>query len=66
MAQQGHPDQLEVGVSTLMSHLHCYIMALAAERVSRDTEIWLEPPTLTNLFDEQREVQARRRAAGGS
>ena len=66
MAQRGHPDQLEVGVSTLMSHLHCYIMALAAERVSRDTDIWLEPPTLTNLFDEQREVQARRRAADGS
>jgi hypothetical protein len=46
MAQQGHPDQLEVVVSTLMSYLHCYILALAAERVSRDTEIWIEPPTL--------------------
>ena len=31
MAQQGHPDQLEVAVSTLMSHLHCSILALAAE-----------------------------------
>ena len=62
MAQQGHPDQLEVAVSTLMSHLHCYILALAAERVSRDTDIWLEPPTLANLFDEAREVQARRAA----
>jgi len=63
MAQQGHPDQLDVGVNTLMSHLHCYILALAAERVSRDTEIWLEPPTLANLFDEEREVRARRHAA---
>ena len=63
MAQQGHPDQLEVGVSTLMRHLHCYILALAAERVSRDTEIWLEPPTLANLFDAEREVRARRHAA---
>ena len=63
MAQRGHPDQLEVAVSTLMSHLHCYILALAAERVSRDTEIWVEPPTLENLFDEEREVQARRHAA---
>ena len=62
MAQQGHPDQLEVAVSTLMSHLHCYILALAAERVSRDTDIWLEPPTLANLFDEARAVQARRRS----
>ena len=66
MAQQGHPDQLEVAVSTLMNYLHCYILALAAERVSRDTEIWLEPPTLANLFDEAREVQARRRAAEDS
>jgi hypothetical protein len=66
MDQRGHPDQLDVTVSTLMSHLHCYILALAAERVSRDTEIWLEPPTLANLFDEQREVRGRRRAAEGS
>jgi len=66
MAQQGHPDQLEVAVSTLMSHLHCYILALAAERVSRDTDIWLEPPTLANLFDEARAVHARRRSVEGA
>jgi len=66
MDQRGHPDQLDVAVSTLMSHLHCYILALAAERVSRDTDIWLEPPTLANLFDEAREVRARRRAAEDS
>ena len=66
MAQRGHPDQLEVTVSTLMNHLHCYMLALAAERVSRDTDIWLEPPTLANLFDEQREVRGRRRSADGS
>jgi hypothetical protein len=66
MEQRGHPDQLEVAVSTLMSHLHCYILALAAERVSRDTDIWVEPPTLANIFDEKREVHGRRRAADGS
>ena len=64
--QRGHPDQLEVAVSTLRSHLHCYILALAAERVSRDTALWVEPPTLTNLFDEKREVRGRRRSAEGS
>src|SRR4030095_456144 len=53
---------LEVAVGTLMSHLHCYILALAAERVSRDTDIWLEPPTLANLFDAEREVRGRRRS----
>ena len=65
MEQRGHPAQLEVTVSTLMHHLHCYILALAAERVSRNTEIWLEPLTLANIFDEAREVQGRRRAAEG-
>ena len=65
MAQRGHPDQLDVAVSTLMSHLHCYILALAAERVSRDTDIWVEPPTLANLFDEEREVRGRRRFTEG-
>jgi hypothetical protein len=66
MDQRGHPDQLDVAVSTLLSHLHCYILALAAERVSCDTDMWLEPPTLANLFDEQREVRGRRRTAEGS
>jgi hypothetical protein len=66
MEQRGHPDQLEVGVSTLMSHLHCYILALAAERVSRDTAIWVEPSTLANMFDEEREIRARRRSVEGA
>ena len=66
MDQRGHPAQLDVTVSTLMNHLHGYSLALAAERVSRDTAIWLEPPTLANLFDEEREVRGRRRSADGS
>ena len=66
MEQRGHPDQLEVAASTLMSSIHCYILALSAERVSRDTDIWVEPPTLTNILDEEREVRARRRSAEGS
>ncbi len=66
MEQRGHPDQLEVAVGTLMSHLHCSILALAAERVSRDTDIWVEPPTLANLFDEARAVHARRRSVEGA
>jgi hypothetical protein len=66
MAQRGHPDTLEVTAGTLMRHLHGYIVALAAERVSRDTEIWVEPPTLANILDEEREVRARRRSSEGS
>ena len=66
MEQGGHPAQLEVAVSTLMNHLHCYILALAAERVSRDTAIWVEPSTLANMFDEEREIRARRRSVEGA
>jgi len=65
MEQRGHPDKLEVAASALMSHLHCYILALSAERVSRDTDIWVEPPTLANIFDEEREARGRRRSAEG-
>ena len=65
MEQRGHSDQLEVAVSTLMSCLHCYILTLAAERVSCDTDIWVEPPTLANLFDEEHEVRGRRHSAEG-
>jgi hypothetical protein len=66
MEQRGHPDKLEVAVSMLMRHLHCYILALAAERVSRNTALWVEPPTVANIFDEEREVRARRRTVEGS
>jgi hypothetical protein len=66
MAQRGHPDQLEVAVSTLLRHLHCSILALAAERVSRHTDLWIEPPTVANIFDEEREVRARRRSVEGT
>ena len=64
-AHRGHPDMLEVAASTLMSHMHCYILALSAERVSRDTDIWVEPP-LANIFDEARAVRARRRCVEGA
>lgn len=63
MEQRGHPDKLEVAVSTLMRYLHCYILALSAERVSCDTDIWIEPPTLANIFDEEHEVRGRSRSA---
>ena len=63
MEQRGHPDKLEVAASTLMSHLHCYILALSAESVSRHTDIWVEPPTLENIFDGAREVRAKRRSS---
>jgi hypothetical protein len=64
-AQRGDPAEMEMAATTLMSHLHCFILALAAARVSRDTAIWVEPPTLATMVDEAREVRGRRRAAEG-
>ena len=61
-AQRGDPPALEIAASTLMEYLNCYILALAAESVSRRTDIWVEPPTLENIFDAEREVRATRRA----
>jgi hypothetical protein len=60
-AQRGDPPELEIAATTLLEYLHCYIVALSAESVSRRTEIWVDPPTLANIFDAEREVRARRR-----
>jgi hypothetical protein len=65
-AQRGDPPELELAGSTLFEYLHCYIVALSAESVSRRTDIWVEPPTLANIFDAAREVRARRRSVEGS
>jgi hypothetical protein len=66
MEQRGHPPQLEIAASTLLRSIHSYILALSAESVSRHTDIWVEPPTLENIFDEEREVRALRRSSEGS
>ncbi len=66
MEQRGHPPQLEIAASTLLRSIHSYILALSAESVSRNTDIWVEPPTVENIFDEEREVRARRRSSEGS
>src|SRR6266446_784059 len=56
------PPELEIAASTFLRSIHAYILALSAERVSRHTDIWVEPPTLENIFDEEREVRALRRS----
>ena len=66
LAQRGDPPTLEIAGTTLLEYLHCYIVVLAAESVSRRTDIWIEPLTLANIFDAAREVRARRRGPAGS
>src|SRR4029450_8836335 len=55
-AQSGHPPEMEVAASTLLRSLEYYIITLSAELVSRQTDIWVEPPTLENIFHEDREM----------
>ena len=65
MAQHGQPPQLDIATRTLFDHMQLYVMALAAESVSRRSEFALAPPpTVTNIFDPAREVQVRRRPLG--
>ena len=64
MAQRGHPDQLDVTVGTPHEPPPLLYSWPSRPNVSRDTDIWLEPPTLANLFDAEREVRGRAAAEG--
>ena len=59
----GHPDQMEIPVTTLLRCMSYYVMTLSGERVSRHTDIWVEPPTLENIFQEDREMKAMLKSA---
>jgi hypothetical protein len=60
-AQSGHPPEIEVPASTLLRSMDYYIITLSAEQVSRKTDIWVEPPTLENIFQHDREIKAMRK-----
>jgi hypothetical protein len=59
----GHPPEMEVAVGTLLRSMHYYILTLAAESVSRHTDIWVEPPTLENIFHDDRAMVCLRKAS---
>ena len=59
--QSGYPEKIEIPGETLMRYLSYYIITLSAESVSRNTDIWVEPPTLENVFQEDREMKAIRK-----
>jgi hypothetical protein len=60
-AQHGYPETLEIPGETLMRSLSYYIITITAESVSRHTDIWVEPPTLENIFQEDRTMKAIRK-----
>ena len=59
----GHPDQMAIPVTTLLRCISYYVMTLSGESVSRRTDIWVEPPTLENIFQEDREMKAMHKSA---
>ena len=59
----GYPDQMEIPVTTLLRCMSYYVMTLAGEMVSRHTDMWVEPPTLENIFHEDREMKAMPKSA---
>ena len=59
----GHPDQMGIPVTTLLRCMSYYVMTLAGESVSRHTDMWVEPPTLENIFHEDREMKAMPKSA---
>jgi hypothetical protein len=61
--QSGHPSEIEVAATTLLRYMDYYIITLSAEIVSRKTDIWVEPPTLENIFQEDREMKCMRKSA---
>ena len=62
--QSGHPTVMEMAASTLLRSMDCYIIALAAEMVRRKTDIRVEPPTLGDIFHEDRQMKAMRKTSG--
>ena len=62
MQQSGDPSKLEMALSTLLRYMHYYVITLSAETISRKTDIWVEPPTLENIFSEDRVVKCMRKS----
>jgi len=62
MQQSGDPSKLEMALSTLLRYMNYYVITLSAETISRKTDIWVEPPTLENIFSEDRVVKCMRKS----
>jgi hypothetical protein len=62
MQQSGDPSKLEIALSTLLRYMNYYVITLSAETISRKTDIWVEPPTLENIFSEDRVVKCMRKS----
>jgi hypothetical protein len=55
--QKGKKGTVEVVPEELIRAMQNYIVALSAEEISRKTDIKVEPPTLENIFRDDRQVK---------
>jgi hypothetical protein len=55
--QKGNIGTVEVAPEELIRCFQNYIVALSAEEISRKTDIKVEPPTLENIFRDDRQVK---------
>jgi hypothetical protein len=55
--QKGKKGSVEVTPEELIRSIQNYIIALAAEEISRKTYIKVEPPTIENIFRNNRQVK---------
>ena len=55
--QQGNKKRIKVTPEELVRAFQNYIIALSAEEISRKTDIKVEPPTLKNIFRNDRQVK---------
>jgi hypothetical protein len=57
--QHGSTGSFEIAPEELTKCFQNYIIALSAEEISRKTYIKVEPPTLENIFSNDRQVKVR-------
>ena len=55
--QHGNKGSFEIAPEELMRCIQNYIVALSTEEISRKTDVKVEPPTLKNIFRDDRRVK---------
>jgi hypothetical protein len=55
--QQGNTGTFEITPEELIKCFQNYIIALSAEEISRKTDIKVKPPTMENIFRDDRQVK---------
>ncbi len=55
--QQNYPEKIAIKPDDLMEHMHLYSVAILFENMGRKTDAKIEPPTIDNIFDENRMVE---------